>query len=209
MSFLNLLSAIPSLITQFRGTEENPAEKYAQQMMAQQQGLAGEITNMARARTDPNNPMYQALYKEERGRGQQDLARVIAEAQAQNRMATRLGRTPLFDPARGGETQFRALMGNYGDVQSKARESAMGQLDKNISALSTGYDAYGNLAKSSLGMLAPYQDTRQRRNLAMELGGYQGIGDLLSKMGSAGGMKQRQYLPGGEYIDWDSQRYQR
>jgi hypothetical protein len=170
MAIGSLLSLIPTLLQQFRGVQETPAEK-------QQRGLSQEIANLARARMDPNDPRYLALYNQERQSGQQDLARVIAEAQGQNRMATRLGRTPLFDPGRGGETQFRSLMQSYGGVQDNARQRARGIMGEGQAGLGQAYSAAQGLATQ--------QDLRQRRNLAMELGGYDTIGRFMG--GGQGG----------------------
>ena len=190
MDLGSLLTLIPSLIAQFGGVKETPAE-------ASQRGLADELTSMARASTNPNDPRYLALYNAEKNSGQQDLARVIAEAQGQNRMATRMGRTPLFDSGRGGETLFRSLMQSYGGVQDKARATARGTLTQGVQNLGTGYDAYRGLAQQ--------QDLRQRRNLAMELGGYDAIGGYLNA-GSKGGESAYGVGPGGQQINWSTPR---
>lgn len=160
-----LAGLIPSLIQQFRGVQETPAER-------SQAGLAGEIAGLSRGMLDPNDPRFKALYNAERQSGQQDLARAIAEAQGQNRMATRMGRTPLFDPGRGGETIFRSLMQSQAQVGDQARQRARGVMGQGLEGLRSAYGAFGGLAGQ--------QDLRQRRNLAMELGAYGTIGDLLN-----------------------------
>lgn len=180
MAIGSLLTLIPSLIQQFRGVQETPAER-------QQSGLAAEIAAMARAQTDPNDPRYQALYKQEQQSGQQDLARVIAEAQGQNRMATRMGRTPLFDPGRGGETTFRSLMQSYGGVQDQARQRTHGTLAQGMQGLTQGYNAYSGLAGQ--------QDLRQRRNQAMQLGAYSTLAQALNNQFAK------------PQINWDTPRY--
>lgn len=200
MAWESLLTAIPSLITAFRGTQENPAEKYAQQMMRQQQSLAGELTALSRAQMDPNDPRYKKLYEAENQSGQQDLARVIAEAQGQNRMATRMGRTPLFDAGRGGETAFRALMQSYGGVQDKARQTARGQLKTGQDSLAQAYDSYGGIATQALGRLAPLQENRQMNNLSLDLMGQNFIGSSLAQA------LQSRNRPTQQNIQWNGGR---
>lgn len=85
--------------------------------LAPQQGIAN-------AMLDESSPLFQKVYGQERGSAQQDLASAIAEAGRQNRKLSVLGRTPLFDPERGGETQFRALTQGYSTAQDSARQRA-------------------------------------------------------------------------------------
>lgn len=165
-----LAGLIPSLITQFGGVAKTDAEK-------QQEALAAQMGEYAKARSDPNNPLYQNLFKQESQSGQQDLARMISELQGQNRMATRMGRTPLLDGGRGGETLFRGLMQSQSGIQDAARSRALSRLGDTSQGLAQTFSGYTNLAGQ--------QDLRQRRNLAMELGAYGSIGDLL------GGKKQQ------------------
>lgn len=89
-----------------------------------QQQQVADINNLSQAEYDPNNPLYKQIYGEERQQGQFDLADSINEAQKQNRKAQLLGRTPLFDPERGGETQFQALTQGYANNQEAARTRA-------------------------------------------------------------------------------------
>ncbi len=72
------------------------------------------------ASVDTDSPLYQKIYGQQRQQGQRNLAETIAELQRQNRKQTSLGRTPLFNAERGGETLFRGLMSGYDDVQDQA-----------------------------------------------------------------------------------------
>lgn len=91
---------------------------------APQEAISGNINNLANAQIDENNPLFQQIYGQEKQAGQQDLAQSIAEAVAQNRKLSMLGRTPLFSPERGGETTFRALTQGYQSTQDQARQRA-------------------------------------------------------------------------------------
>jgi len=110
--FLSLISAIPSLISDFSGSS-NPYGK-------QQKQLADRQAQYSAALADTNNPLYQQLYGQYQQQNRNNLAQTIAEAQGQNRMNAAMGRVPLFSPERGGETIFRNLMKGYQDsgVQS-------------------------------------------------------------------------------------------
>lgn len=69
---------------------------------------------------DPSSAQYQRVYTQQRQMGQQNLAEAIAEMTRQNRKQAMLGRTPLFNPERGGEMRFRGLVQGYQDVQNTA-----------------------------------------------------------------------------------------
>lgn len=103
MDFLSLISAVPSLMADFSGSTSDP---YAED----KKKLAQRMESISAAQGDVNNPLYKQIYGQYQDQNRQNLAQTIAEAQAQNRMNTSMGRTPLFDPSRGGEQMFRALM---------------------------------------------------------------------------------------------------
>lgn len=92
--------------------------------IAPQEAISGKIDDLANAQVDENSPIFQQIYGQEKQQGQQDLAASIAEAVAQNRKLSMLGRTPLFSPERGGETTFRALTQGYQNAQDTARQRA-------------------------------------------------------------------------------------
>lgn len=69
---------------------------------------------------NPDDPRFQKLQKQNRQSQQFSLAQGLAEAQRQNRKASALGRTPLFDAERGGETRFRAMLQGYQDADMNA-----------------------------------------------------------------------------------------
>ena len=72
------------------------------------------------AMQDPNSAQFQNVYSQQKQLGQQNLAESIAEMMRQNRKQTKLGRTPLFSPERGGETLFRGVNKGYQDIQNQA-----------------------------------------------------------------------------------------
>lgn len=111
MSLLSLAKFIPIVSEAFRS---NKYYKPAQQA--------------AQAQIDPNSPMFQNLYKAEKQQGQDDLAFQIAELQRQNRKATTMGRTPLFNAERGGETLFRGMAQGTMHAGDAARQRTYGRL---------------------------------------------------------------------------------
>lgn len=176
----SLLTSIPSLMSDFSGSTSAP-------YLPQQEQIANRMNQLSQAQTDTNNPLYKQLYGQYQQQNRNNLAQVIAEAQAQNRMNTRMGRTPLFDPSRGGETLFRSLMQNYQNqgvqADTQAREALKGAMGGSTTSLA-GYNA-----------ISPYA---QRAN-AQQLSGYQGIYDLLrggNSVGSMGGGNYSSYNPG-------------
>ena len=111
------------------------------------QDIASQISALGRAQYDDTDPLYQRTYEAERGQGMMDLSAAIAEAARQNRMQTRLGRGPLFDAERGGETQFRTMTKGYQDIQSTARQRAREILGAGQQAMGRTFDAYGTMTQ--------------------------------------------------------------
>lgn len=175
---LNLLSTAPRIASNFRGD--------ATPYLPQQEALAGKQAAMGDALLDPNNPFYKQQYGAARERNAASMAETIAEAQRQNRKATKLGRTPLFSAERGGETLFRSLMSGYQGLNQQADKEARAGLMGAADAYGAGLGAYNKLT--------PYGASRNlQRNL-----GFQGIADVLRGSGSPS------YVPGG--INWNSER---
>jgi len=80
------------------------------------------------AQTDINSPTYQNIYKQQKQQGQQNLSESVAELSRQNRVLTRMGRSPLLDNERGGENIFRNVIRGYQDVQNQAANDTQGIL---------------------------------------------------------------------------------
>lgn len=111
-----------------------------------QQSIASEMGNLADAQYNPSNPLYQQVYNQENQSAKQDLATAIAEASRQNRKLSVLGRTPLFDPERGGEQMFRQTIQGYQGAQDQARARARQILGAGQNALNTNLQAQKSLA---------------------------------------------------------------
>lgn len=119
----------------FQGIDTGPQEQ-----------AQGELNHYANAMTDETDPMFQQVYGQEKQQGQQDLAHTIFELSNQNRKLSELGRTPLFDPERGGEQQFRQLSQGYQDVQNSARGRAREIIGAGMSAKGKALDAQNELS---------------------------------------------------------------
>lgn len=111
------------------------------QNIKQQQGIAGDIGNLANASYDVNSPLYKQIYGDELQSNQQNLAASINEAMAQNRKAAALGRVPLFNPERQGEVAFRTMAGGYAANQDAARARARQIIGAGQNAKQNAYDA--------------------------------------------------------------------
>ena len=119
------------------------------------------MTGLSDAMLDPNNPIYQNLYKQNKEDMSYGLSSAIAEAQRQNRQAVRLGRAPLFSAERGGEDLFRALMkGQQNSTQ--AASMARSQIAGAAQPLSQALSSYSNL--TPLARTRSYQQTVQPFN---------------------------------------------
>lgn len=163
--FLSMLTSVPSLISDFSGGTSDPYQK-------QKNLAAGQMAQISSALTDTSNPLYKQLYGQYQDQNRQNMAQVISEAQGQNRMNTAMGRTPLFDPSRGGETMFRSLMSGYQDLgthsDQQTRQALAGALGSNGSTL----NAYNTAGQGAA-----------RANTA-QLSGYQGLSDILKNLGT-------------------------
>lgn len=160
---LSLLTAIPGIKADFNKSTSSPYQK-------QQEELAQRMAQITSAQTDTSNPLYKQIYGNYADQNRQNMAQVIAEAQGQNRMATGMGRTPLFDPGRGGETLFRSLM----QQQQGAGVQADQQTRQALSGALSGTNMAGNYYNQISPMTA--------KGNSQELAGYQGISDLLRGM---------------------------
>lgn len=170
--FLSLLTAIPSLMQDFGGGTSAPYLKQQKALADQQQQISQALTQ------GPSNPLYQQMYGQYKQQGQNQLGQGIAELQAQNRLNTNMGRTPLFNQERGGEQLFRNLMQGYQNVGTQADQQTRGNLMQASQATNAGLGAYGNTSRFA-----------QNANSA-QLSGYNTIYNLLK--GGSGTTPQNQ-----------------
>lgn len=125
--FLSLISAIPSLISDFSGNTTAPYGDQQKQLAGQQQQISQALLQ------GPSNPYYQQIFNQYKQQNQNNTAATIAEAQGQNRMNANMGRTPLFSNERGSENIFRTLTqqnqnsGVQADQQTRAALTGAGQ----------------------------------------------------------------------------------
>ena len=174
--FLSLLTAIPSLMSDFSGSTSDPYAKQKKQ-------LADQMGQISAAQGDVNNPLYKQLYGQYQDQNRQNLAQTVAELQGQNRQAIGNGRTPLFDPSRGGEQVFRALMQGQ---QTGSAQSAQ-QTQQALSSRLGGFNSTGNF----LSQITP----GAAKANAQGLQGYQTISDMM-RGSQAPQQPQSPYNPG-------------
>lgn len=155
----SLLQAIPAIITGLKGKNLKP-----------QRQTLNQLSNLSTAQYDMGNPYFQQLYGQEREAGQQDLASTIAELSRQNRKAVALGRTPLLDQERGGESVFRNLIAAQQGIGDQARRNTFGQLRNAQSGLNDIYNNQGGLAD------------REYENKGERVTAYANIGEVLKKL---------------------------
>lgn len=199
---LSLISSVPSLMSLFGGGTTAPYQK-------QQEQLAGRQNQISQALTDNNNPLYQQLYGQYKQQNQSNLAETIAEAQRQNRMNTRNGRTPLFSNERGGETAFRALTQGYQNSGAQADQQTRQALTQAGGQTLGGLQGYNSI-----------NNTTANANKGQLLG-FQGIYDLIrghqanpnmpqanSPQVSTGSMGAGNYSPITQGMGYNIQPYQ-
>jgi hypothetical protein len=164
---MNLLStltqAIPAILTGFQGKSNK-----------KQKGVADEIGALSRASYDMDSPQFQNLYRQNQGAMQQDLSSTIAEISRQNRKLTTMGRRPLLDQERGGESIFRNLMTAQSGIGDRARGATFDQLNRGISGLSTAYGAYDKSADADW------------ENKLRKVGSFYSMGDAMRGLGIGG-----------------------
>lgn len=195
--FESLLQALPMLLAgglKMKGAKKHYDSGQRGIDYSNQQRLTGRMEELANAQADPDSPLFQKLYQQNRAMGQQDLARTVAEIQRQNRKAVSMGRTPLLDQERGGESVFRNLMLGQQDQERVARKESFGQLDSARRALAAPYDAYNDLS------LGGY------KNKIAKADSYSSLGDALKSLFSLnrgrGGGGSSYYPNSGETVNW-------
>lgn len=186
-----LLKAAPAIKAGYNGVNLRSQKQAADRMNT----LAGQQKVLAGAQTDMSSPAFQKLYQQERGAGQQDLAATISEISRQNRKLTALGRNPILDRERGGESIFRNLVQGQEDTGNKARDRTFNQLRLGQNALAGAQDAYGGVF-SNRGTLA----TKDLANKGMNIGANYSLGDALQKLF---GLNNQTSLKNGETINWN------
>jgi len=178
--FLSLISAIPSLISNFGGSA-NPYDKEREQIAGQQRSIYDALSQ------GPGNAMYNNIYGQYKQQNQNHFADLISQLQAQNRMNVASGRTPLLSPERGSENIFRNLVQNNQEAGVQADQQTRASLGQAVGA--------GNDAMSG------YQSLMKGKNLAtaQNLQGYQDIYSLLNGLNkpSAGSMGSGNYSMSG------------
>jgi hypothetical protein len=178
VDYLSLISAIPSLMSNFSGS----ANPYAKQ----QQQLAGNQLQASNALIQgSSNPLYQSIFNQYKQQNANNAAQTIAEAQGQNRMNANMGRTPLFSNERGSENIFRTLM--------QQQQGAGVQADQQTRA------ALGQAGTSGLQGIAGYNAMLPQTNMATAQG-LQGYKDIYSLLRGQTG-QQTPYNPGP--VSWN------
>lgn len=184
--FLSLIGAIPGLMSDFGGGGSAPYLKQQQQLAGQQQGISQAMTQ------GPSNPLYQQMYGQYRQQGANQLGQGVAEIQAQNRMNSSMGRTPLLNDERGSENIFRNITQGYQNLGTQADQQTRQALQGAMYGTNAAATDYNNVSKFG-----------QAAN-AQQLQGYGGIESLLRGLGSnnnmpTGSMGAGNY--GGGYIN--------
>ena len=158
MSLLNILGsltqALPYIRTQYKGKD-----------LKGQRQSAANMANLSDAMVNPNNATYQSVYNQNRGSQQQDLASAIAEISNQNRKLVSMGRTPLLDQERGGESIFRNLIKGNQEAGSNARLETQNQLRGALAGQGANFQAQQGVANSG------YENNLLRANAYYGLGG--------------------------------------
>jgi len=152
----SLIQGVPYIMTQMKGKNLKP-----------QKQTLGQLGNVANAQYNTDNPIFQKLYGQNTELGQRDLASTIAEISRQNRKLTSMGRRPLLDQERGGESIFRNLVMGQGDVGARARTDTFGQLRNATNSLNNLYDGQNLIADED------YENSMRKNR------GYYSIGDAL------------------------------
>jgi hypothetical protein len=164
MSILSsLVQAIPAILTGFQG-RDNKAQKRT----------ANQATDLARASVNPNSAQYQSLFQTNRQGAQQDLASAVSEVSRQNRKLVGMGRTPLLDQERGGESIFRNLMLGQAQAGDQARRLTFDQLSGGASSLGRAAGLQGEAADQDYA------------NKLRKVGSFYSIGDAMRGLGIGG-----------------------
>lgn len=168
-----LLQALPMILTAGAKLKGGSQAYQASQKgidYSNQKRLAGQMEQLALAQANPDNAAFQKLYQKNRALGQSGLADTIAEIQRQNRKAITMGRAPLLDRERGGESIFRNLMKAQQDQELTNRNATFSQLGTAQRALALPSDAYSAIA------------TGNYQNSLAKAAGTNSLGDALQSL---------------------------
>lgn len=189
--FLSLIGAIPGLISDFSGSTSAPYLQQQKQLAQQQQGISQALTQ------GPNNPLYQQLYGQYRTQGAQQLGQGVAELQAQNRLNSSMGRTPLLNDERGSENIFRNIMQGYQGLGTQADQQTRQALQGGMVGTNAAATDYNNISK--FGQAANAQQLQGYSGIYNLLRGLNGNSQNSQPVGSAGG---------GNYASMQNPTYQ-
>lgn len=181
--FLSLISAIPSLISNFSGGTTAPYNKEQEQLAARQNQISQALME------GPQNQLYQNIYGQYQQQNRNNLAQTIAEAQGQNRMNSNMGRTPLFSQERGGENIFRTLMQQYQNQGVQADQQTRAALQGAAGPTLQGLAGYNAITPTKVA-------ANKQENI-----GYQNIYDLLRGLTPSTGS-----MGAGNYTQQQSQQ---
>jgi len=202
--FNSILEAIPFLLQTapaVRAGYKGVNLKGQKQAAGQMNQLAAQQAKLAAAQTDMNNSLFQNLYQQNRAQGQQDLASTISELSRQNRKLTTMGRRPLLDQERGGESIFRNLIKDQQDVGNSARTNTFSQLLQGQNALGGAQGAYSNIYDAEGGL------AKQRfSNDLLKVGANYTLGDAFKNLFGLNNQNTTQ-LRNGETINWRTPRF--
>lgn len=178
---IGLLQAIPAIAAGLKGKNTKSLKK-----------TTGQLEQLADAQINMDNPLYQRTYEQNRASGQQDLAGTISEIGRQNRKLVSMGRTPLLDQERGGESIFRNLIKGQTDIGEQARQSTLSQLRGGQSAFGNIYNTQANLADE------------EWANRLKKVGAQYSIGDALKSLFGLSSRTEEPIRYGD--INWNSER---
>lgn len=151
-----LLQTIPAVQVGFKGRN-----------LSGQKNTLSQLQGITDASYNPDNPIYQKLYQQNKENSQGDLASAIAEISRQNRKLTTMGRAPLLDQERGGESVFRNLVMGQQNAGQLAQKNTLDQLGQARQGLTSLYDANSDISNEDY-----------NNNVRKALG-YYSIGDAL------------------------------
>lgn len=132
-----LLRTIPTVQQGMKGVNLGPSAQ-----------TVSDINQLAKAQTNQNSPLFQSMLMQNKQQGQSDLAATIAQIQAQNRLATSSGQSPLLSQERGSEDIFRNLIQGQQAVGNQAVGQTYGQIQQAQQGLNASLGAQNGLANA-------------------------------------------------------------
>lgn len=179
-NMIDIGAALPAIIGGFKGRDTKNLRR-----------LGNEQQDVANASYNMDSPLFQRIEGQNRDAMQQDLASTIAEISRQNRKLVSMGRTPLLDRERGGETVFRTLAQGREDIGRNSRNDTFRQLQGASGLLSNAYGNAQNLSDID------YSNTGDR------VTAYAGLADILKTLFGLNRQPNQTRLQNGETITWN------